>query len=102
LQPLSYVRELARAALDAGARVHTGARVVKLEAEASGWRALTAAGATVVADTVLVATNAYADGIVPGLARSIVALNSLQIATARFLTLRRGAPERRALSDTRR
>ena len=35
-----------------------------------------------VADTVLVATNAPADGIVPGLARSIVALTSLQIATA--------------------
>ena len=33
LQPLSYVRELARAALAAGARVHGGARVVTLDAE---------------------------------------------------------------------
>ena len=66
----------------AGARVHAGARVVALDAERSGWLAVTANGATVRAGTVLMATNAYADGLVPGLARSIVALNSLQIATA--------------------
>ena len=82
LQPLSYVRELARVALAAGARIHAGARVVTLDADGSGWRAVTATGATVRAETVLIATNAYADGLVPGLARSIVALNSLQIATA--------------------
>ena len=97
LQPLSYVRELARVALAAGARLHAGARVVKLDAEGSGWRAVTATGATVRADTVLVATNAYADGIVPGLARSIVALNSLQIATAPIpgIAAPDAAPERR-------
>ena len=82
LQPLSYVRELARAALSLGARVHAGARVVSVDADRSGWRAVTAGGATVRADTALIATNAYADGLVPGLARSILALNSLQIATA--------------------
>jgi len=104
LQPLSYVRELARVALGAGARVHAGARVVALDAERSGWRAVTANGATVRADTVLMATNAYADGLVPGLARSIVAVNSLQIATAPIPPpLRRTLlPNGETLSDTRR
>jgi len=104
LQPLSYARELARAALAAGARVHAGARVVALDAERSGWSAVTASGATVRAPTVLIATNAYADGLVPGLARSIVALNSLQIATAPIpLPLRRTLlPNGETLSDTRR
>lgn len=104
LQPLSYVRELARVALASGARIHAGARVVALDADRSGWRAVTANGATVRAESVLIATNAYADGLVPGLAKSIVALNSLQIATAPIPPhLRRTLlPNGEALSDTRR
>ena len=104
LQPLSYARELARVALSAGARIHSPARVTALDAEGSGWRAITAGGATVRAQTVLVATNAYADALVPGLARSIVALNSLQIATAPIPpSLRRTMlPNGETLSDTRR
>jgi len=104
LQPLSYARELARAAVAAGARVRTQARIVKLEAEGAGWRAISAEGAAVRADTVVVATNAYADGLVPGLARSIVALNSLQIATAPIPASARAKllPSGETLSDTRR
>jgi len=104
LQPLSYVRELARVVMGAGARLHTGARVIALDSERSGWLAVTANGATVRAGTVLMATNAYADGLVPGLARSIVALNSLQIATAPIPPpLRRTLlPNGETLSDTRR
>lgn len=104
LQPLSYARELARVALAAGARIYTGARVVSLIADGSGWRAATASGATVRAETVLMATNAYADALVPGLAQSIVSLNSLQIATAPIPQhLRRTLlPNGEVLSDTRR
>lgn len=104
LQPLSYVRELARAALGSGARIHAGARVVALEADRSSWRAVIASGATVRAETVLIATNAYTDGLVRGLARSIVAVNSLQIATAPIPPhLRRTLlPNGEVLSDTRR
>lgn len=46
------------------------------------WQIETTAGPTVTARTVLVATNAYSDGLVPGLARSLVPLHSFQIATA--------------------
>lgn len=104
LQPLSYVRELARVAIAAGACVYRGARVVTLEVEGNEWRATTHAGASVHAHTVLVATNAYADRLVPGLAHSIVALNSLQIATAPIpAALRRMLlPNGETLSDTRR
>ena len=104
LQPLSYARELARAALAAGAGVRTRARVVQLEVQGDGWRAVTAEHATVRAEKVIVATNAYADGLVPGLARSIVALNSLQIATTPIPAVRRASllPGGETLSDTRR
>ena len=56
------------------------------------------------ADTVVVATNAYADAVVPGLAQSIVSLNSLQIATAPIPARLRPTllPNGEILSDTRR
>ena len=87
----------ARGARRGGAHSSPARGSIKLDVDGAGWRAVTATGATVRADTVLVATNAYADGIVPGLARSIVALNSLQIATAPLpAALRRTLlPERR-------
>ena len=104
LQPLSYVRELARVAIAAGARVYGAARVLTLERDSHGWRAATITGASVRAHTVLVATNAYADRLVPGLAHSIVALNSLQIATAPIPPPLRQTllPNGETLSDTRR
>jgi len=104
LQPLSYVRELARVAIAAGARVYRGARVSTLRCEENGWRAATAAGGDIRARMVLIATNAYADRLVPDLARSIVALNSLQIATAPIPSAQRGSllPNGETLSDTRR
>lgn len=104
LQPLSYARELARVALAAGTRIYSKARVVALSADRSGWCATTANRATVRAQTVLMATNAYTNALVPGLAQSIVSLNSLQIATAPIPQhLRRTLlPNGEVLSDTRR
>ena len=104
LQPLSYARELARAAIEAGARLRSHARIVKLAAQEDRWRATSATGESVRADTVIVATNAYSDGLVPGLANSIVALSSLQIATAPIPAALRGSllPGGETLSDTRR
>ena len=104
LQPLSYARELARAAQQAGARVYRGARIVALNPGRDGWTAVTANGASIRAETVLLATNAYSDGLVPSLAHSIVALNSLQIATAPIPPSLRPTllPHGETLSDTRR
>jgi glycine/D-amino acid oxidase-like deaminating enzyme len=104
LQPLSYARELARVTMQTGARVRSGARVVKLDAKGGGWQATIATGESVRADTVIVATNAYSDDLVPRLARSIVALSSLQIATAPIPAALRATllPKGETLSDTRR
>ena len=81
LQPLSYARELARAANSAGARIHGGSRVVSLDRRPGGWAARTASGAEVTADRILLCANAYSDALFPELPRSIVAATSLQIAT---------------------
>ena len=104
VQPLSYVRGLARAAMAAGARMHTGTRVTALRREGPGWELGTAAGATVRAGRVVLATNAYSDALWPGLARSVVAVNSFQVATGPLsgnldATI---LPTRAVASDTRR
>lgn len=80
VQPLSLARGLARTAAAAGARIHGSSRAVSLRREGSGWEVTTSAG-SIRADKVLIATNGYTDGIWPGLARSIVPLHSMQIAT---------------------
>ena len=61
IQPLAYARGLARAALAAGARVHTQSPVRSAERDGKVWR-LAAGEGTVAADWVVVATDAYAEG----------------------------------------
>ncbi len=104
VQPLSYARELARAALAAGARIHRDATVTDLVRREGRWHASTGHGPTVEADTVLVCTNAYSGGAVVGLPQSIVAATSLQIATAPLpdAARRRILPGGEVLSDTQR
>lgn len=80
VQPLSYARGLAHAALRHGARLFRESRVQRLEADGSGWKAATATG-TARAETVILATNGYSDGIWPGLERSVVPVYSQQLAT---------------------
>ncbi len=81
IQPLSYARELARVAMEGGARIHGGTRVLTLSPDDSGWKATTSTGSEIRAETVLLCANAYSDTLFPELPRSIVAANSLQIAT---------------------
>jgi glycine/D-amino acid oxidase-like deaminating enzyme len=75
LNPLSYVRGLARAAMQQGAAVHGGTRVRKVRRSGPGWRLETAHGA-VTAEKLILATNGYTDDLWPGLRRSIVPLFS--------------------------
>jgi glycine/D-amino acid oxidase-like deaminating enzyme len=81
IQPLSYARGLARAALHAGARVYTGTPVSALRREAGKWVATTAGGATVTADRVVMCTNAYGADLWPGLKPTIIDANTFQVAT---------------------
>jgi glycine/D-amino acid oxidase-like deaminating enzyme len=81
LNPLSYARGLARAALRAGAAVHGGTRALGLKKEGREWRVTTPSG-TVTADTVVLATNGYTDDLWSGLRRTIVPVFGAMAATA--------------------
>lgn len=81
VQPLSYARGLARAAMGQGARVHGGSPAVKLSRAGAGWRVETPQGA-VRATQVVLATNGYTDDLWPGLRRSVVPVFSSILATA--------------------
>jgi glycine/D-amino acid oxidase-like deaminating enzyme len=81
LHPLDYARELARAATEAGVAIHGGSAVKSLARAGDRWRVSTTAG-SIRATHVVVATNGYTDGLVPGLAQSILPVNSFQVATA--------------------
>ncbi|RRI05537.1 FAD-binding oxidoreductase [Mesorhizobium tamadayense] len=81
IDPLSYTAELARIAASAGAKIAERQKVVKLGREVGLWRVSTQGGAELRAKSVVLATNAYTDGLLPGLAQTIVPLHSFQIAT---------------------
>jgi glycine/D-amino acid oxidase-like deaminating enzyme len=80
VQPMGYVRGLARAALGAGARIATGVRVTGLARGGDGWRVTTTRG-TVTARTVVLATNAYTDDLWPGLSKGYTLIPYFQLAT---------------------
>jgi glycine/D-amino acid oxidase-like deaminating enzyme len=61
IQPLAYARGLARAAIAAGALIHTQSPVRSAERTGKVWRLIAGEG-TVAADWVVVATDAYAEG----------------------------------------
>ena len=84
LQPLAYVRGLARAALCAGASVHGTSPVVGVEDLGSRWRVRTQDGGEVEAGWILVATNATAlpGGPWPELTSELVRMPYFNMATA--------------------
>jgi glycine/D-amino acid oxidase-like deaminating enzyme len=80
LQPLSYTRGLARAAQHAGAKLYEGARVMTLSRDGDLWRIATSAG-EIRARDVIVGQDGYTDGLIPGLAESLICVQSAQVAT---------------------
>jgi glycine/D-amino acid oxidase-like deaminating enzyme len=80
LNPLSYARGLARAAMGQGAAVHGGTKVRQVRKEGAVWQVATNTG-TVTAEKLILATNGYTDGVWPGLRRSLVPLFSAIAAT---------------------
>ncbi len=103
LHPLNYTLGLARAALGKGARIFCHARAKSLKKSGGSLVVETEAG-QVRARRVLVCTNAETDGLFPALARMIVPIRSVQVATAplpediRRIVL----PGRHAVADSRR
>lgn len=100
VQPLSYVRGLAAAATGVGASVSAGVEVRRLVRDNAGWRVVTDKG-DVTARCVIVATNAFTDGLVPRLRRSMIYAHGVQIATAPLPPSLRASvlPELHAVSD---
>ena len=80
VQPLSYVHGLARAAIAKGARVFVDSPAQSLRRESDRWLVITPRG-QIRARTVVLATDAYSDGLWPDLQRNHVGLNSVQVAT---------------------
>jgi len=106
VQPLSYAHGLARAAIAAGARVHTDTPVEGLTRHAGRWQVQTAGGATVTADRVVMCTNAYGGhrtSLWPGLRESLIDANSFQVATEPLPEAIRATilPQGHVSSDTR-
>ncbi|MBK9605611.1 MAG: FAD-binding oxidoreductase [Betaproteobacteria bacterium] len=103
VQPLSYVRGLAAAAQHAGAVIHGDSPAVALSRQGSAWRVSTPNG-VVDAGEVLIGTNGYTDGLWPGLARTVVPIITLQVATGPLPDAlgKDILPEGHAASDTRR
>jgi len=80
VNPLSYARGLARAAIQAGAAVHGETPARRASREAGLWRIDTPSG-VVRADRMIIATNGYSDDFWPDLRRSIVPVYSAIVAS---------------------
>jgi glycine/D-amino acid oxidase-like deaminating enzyme len=104
IDPLAYTLELARVAKAAGARIAECETATALRRDGDLWSLTTASGGEIHAKSVVVATNAYSDGLIPGLRQTIVPLHSFQIATAPLTLEQREKilPEGQAVSDSRR
>jgi glycine/D-amino acid oxidase-like deaminating enzyme len=107
LNPFAYVRGLARAAVAAGAVIHTRTPVRGISRRDGHW--VVDAGANgaaegLTADAVLLATNAYTGDLWPGLRESVVPVRGHGFVSAPLAdTVRHSIlPGRQSLTDTRR
>lgn len=80
INPMGYVRGLARAAANSGATIHTGTRALALYREGEGWKLETDRG-TVSAPRVVIGTNAYTGDLWPGLDGELTIIHYFQVAT---------------------
>ena len=80
INPLAYVRGLARAAIKAGASLHENTRATRLERQGGKWKLTTPRG-EVEAERVFLCTNAYTDDLWPGLRATIVPVRAYQFAS---------------------
>jgi glycine/D-amino acid oxidase-like deaminating enzyme len=80
VNPLAYCRGLARGALSLGARIFERSPATEIRRDGKLWRVATPAGA-VLAEHVVVGTNAYTGPLWDGLDRSFLPVQSIQLAT---------------------
>lgn len=80
IQPLAYVRGLARAAAAAGAQLHSGTPATSIARNGSGWQVTTPKG-SLRAKHLIMATNAYAREITGYDAPQVIPVHYFQAAT---------------------
>lgn len=102
INPLGYARGLARAAIAAGATIHTHSPAESIGRAEGKWVIKTPRGA-VRAERVIIATNAYSTDLWSGFREEIIPVRSYQMATAPLTDNVRKTilPAGHALSDTR-
>ena len=81
INALGFCRGLADAAERAGASIFSRSPVVGLHHDGTSWRVTTSTGATVIAETVLIATGAFRHELWPGLDQAYVPVRALGLAT---------------------
>ena len=103
INPLSYARGLARAAAEAGAKIHGDSAAVALERVGQRWKVSTPTGAVTAPHAVL-CTNGYTDRLWPGLAETVIPVLSSVVATEPLSDNLRKVilPGREGVSETRR
>jgi gamma-glutamylputrescine oxidase len=104
LDPYRLVRAIARAAAEAGARLHEDTRATAIARRDGRWRIETAAGPALEADSVIVAANGYLGRLEPRIAAHVLPLNNYIAATAPLPqeVFARLIPGGEAVYDTRR
>jgi glycine/D-amino acid oxidase-like deaminating enzyme len=102
VHPLKFGRGLARAVAAAGGSLHERTRATAVERSGTRW-AVATDGGTIVADRVILATDAYTGRLWPRLAQSLVNVTSAQLATAPLAPalLAQILPARAGVSETR-
>lgn len=80
INPMGYVRGLARAAMAAGAAISTGVAARTLTRAGGLWKVQTNRG-TVTAKHVVLGTNAYTDDLWPGLKQTYTMIHFFQLST---------------------
>lgn len=102
LNPLSYVRGLAQAAMAAGVALHTRSPVTQVTRTDRRWRLLTAAG-EVEAEQAFLCVNGKTGTLAPEVQRSVLDLSVYEMATGPLDREQLDAvlPQRHMVSDTR-
>jgi glycine/D-amino acid oxidase-like deaminating enzyme len=103
LNPLGYVRGLARAAMKLGATLYEDTKALSLQKQSGKWLVKTPQG-EVRAEKVFLCTNAYTDDLWPGLRKTIVSVRAFQIMTRplRDNVLKTILPGGQPMTDSRR
>lgn len=102
LNPFAYTVGLARAAITAGAAIHTDSPVRAVAREGGRWRVETSHGA-LRAEAIVFGTNAYAEAMWPGLHESIVPMRGHALVTRKLSDNMRAEilPGGQPMTDTR-